>query len=336
MSSWWPLIKVLPTKTNFHFSGPSRIFGVISVIACAISIFLSIYPGTPPCGGLKCGVDFKGGSVLEMSTPGPLDLGKLRAALIAQGLDDASVQALGTSDVPTSAMLRFDTPRNVNANDMVLKVQGALAQQFPGAKFKPQEVVGPKVSGELFGKGIIALVAAIAFMLVYIWFRFGLTFGIGAVLALFHDVILTFGLFAVFKLEFTMTSVAAILSIIGYSMNDTVVVLDRIRENMRKYKKMPMSEIIDHSINETLSRTIITGVTGMMALAALLVFGGPAMHTFSLAMIFGIAIGTYSSIYIAGGFMQFITRRAGDDAEVTPIDLTKGTSVRAQPRPKGA
>lgn len=327
---WWPLIKVLPTRTNFHFTGPSRIFGIISMIACAISIFMSIYPGTPPCGGLNCGVDFKGGSVLEMSTaPHPIDLGAVRASLTRHGLEDVQVQALGAGSVPTAALLRFDTPRNANANEAVAKIQSDLIREFDGAKFKPREVVGPKVSGELFGKGIIALLAAIGFMLIYIWFRFGLTFGIGAVLALFHDVILTFGLFAVFHLEFTMTSVAAILSIIGYSMNDTVVVLDRIRENMRKYKKMPMGEIIDLSINETLSRTIITGVTGMMALTALLVFGGPAMHTFSLAMIFGIGIGTYSSIYIAGAFMQFVTRNRGED-EATPIDLTKGTSVRPQ------
>jgi preprotein translocase SecF subunit len=322
----WPLIKVLPTKTNFHFTGPSRIFFILSLIACVVSIFLSVYPGTPPCGGLNCGVDFKGGSVLEMSTaPKPMDLAAVRAALSRAGLKDVQVQALGASAVPTAARVRFETPRGADANATVARVQRDLVAEFPGATFKPREVVGPKVSGELFGKGILALVGAIGFMLIYIWFRFGLQFGIGAVLALFHDVILTFGLFAVFKLEFTMTSVAAILSIIGYSMNDTVVVLDRIRENMRKFKKMSMGEIVDLSVNETLSRTIITGVTGVMALAALLIFGGPAMHTFSIAMIFGIIIGTYSSIYIAGAFMQFTKRTRGGEDEASPIDLSKGT-----------
>jgi preprotein translocase SecF subunit len=163
---------------------------------------------------------------------------------------------------------------------------------------------------------VIALGLAIFLMLLYIWFRFGLTFGVGAVVALFHDVILTFGLFAITQLEFSLTEVAAFLTIIGYSMNDTVVVLDRVRENLRKYKRMPLGELIDLSINETLSRTMVTGVTGLMALTVLAVLGGSALHSFSIAMIFGIIIGTYSSIFVAAPVLLMLGVRRGEEAEV--------------------
>jgi len=185
------------------------------------------------------------------------------------------------------------------------------------------------VSGELFTNGVLALLVAIGLMMVYIWFRFGLTFGLGAVAALFHDVILTFGLFAVTRMEFTLTAVAAILTIIGYSMNDTVVVLDRVRENLRKYKKMPLGELIDLSINETLSRTIITGVTGLMALTGLAIFGGEALFGFSIAMIFGIVIGTYSSIFVAAPVLLLLGVKRSSDEEI--VDLTVGTRNQKTP-----
>ena len=321
----WPLIKYLPEKTNLKFVGPSRIFAIISAIAVIGSLFLSVYPATPPCGGLNCGVDFKGGTVLEVTANRKLDLGALRGSLSEHGLGDVQVQGI---DNDTGALLRFETPAGKNPNQVVQAIRSDLEREFSPITFKRQEVVGAKVSGELFTNGVLALLIAIGLMMVYIWFRFGLTFGIGAVVALFHDVILTFGLFAVTKMEFTLVGVAAILTIIGYSMNDTVVVLDRIRENLRKYKKMSLSELIDLSINETLSRTLITGVTGLMALTGLAVLGGEALYAFSVAMIFGILIGTYSSIFVAAPVLLLLGVRRGEEAEA--IDLSKGTRVERQ------
>lgn len=329
----WPLIKHLPDKTNLKFVGPSRIFAVISIVAVIGSLFLSLYPLTPPCGGLNCGVDFKGGTVIDLSTPGTdVDLQQVRKILNDAGMNDVAVQGYARpgEDAGTThnANLRFETPEGQSPDRAVEGVKARLKAAIPDARFSRTEVVGPKVSGELFQKGIWALLAAIGCMLIYIWFRFGLTFGIGAVAGLFHDVILTFGLFAVLQLEFTMVAVASILTIIGYSMNDTVVVLDRIRENLRKYKKMPLSELIDLSINETLSRTIITGITGLMALTGLAVLGGQALYAFSVSMVFGIIVGTYSSIFVAAPILLMLGVRRGEEAE--PIDLTKGTSVKPQ------
>ncbi len=178
-----------------------------------------------------------------------------------------------------------------------------------------QDVPAFRTAGELFRSGITALGVAIGLMLLYIWFRFELQFGLGAVVALFHDVILTFGLIVLLRLEFTLTMIAAILTIIGYSMNDTVVVFDRLRENLRKYKKMPLRDVIDLSINETLSRTIITGVTAILALSGLAIFGGEALRGFSIAMIFGIIIGTYSSVYVASPIILLWGVKRNDEAE---------------------
>jgi preprotein translocase SecF subunit len=189
--------------------------------------------------------------------------------------------------------------------------------------------VGPKVSGELLTSGVLALGGAILLMLLYIWFRFELQFGLGAVAALFHDVILTFGLIAIVPIEFNLQEVAAILTIIGYSMNDTVVVFDRFRENLRKYKRMPLNEVIDMSINEMLTRTIITSLTAVIALVALAVFGGPSLWGLSIIMLFGIVIGTYSSIYIAAPvIMLWGVKRSDEEAE--PI-VPPGSTRPARP-----
>ena len=296
----WPLIKVLPVKTNFRFVAFSKYAGMLSILLAVGSLFMAIYPAKPPCGGLNCGIDFKGGTLLEFETRTPADLGAIRQVIAAQNVGDPQVQgfaAPGDAAGARHVSSRFEPGEN--PAQKVEQIKSAIEKVTGGATFTRTEVVGPKVSGELFTGGIIALLAAIGLMLLYIWFRFELQFGLGAVVALFHDVILTFGMIAIFKLEFSLTTVAAILTIIGYSMNDTVVVFDRLRENMRKYKKMPMAEIIDLSINETLSRTVITGLTAILALGGLAVFGGDALFGFSIIMIFGIALGTYSSIYVA-------------------------------------
>ena len=344
----WPLIKVLPRKTDIHFVNFARIAAALSVIAVTASLFLAVvgdqaplFPLKAPCGGLTCGVDFKGGTKLEMATgtdvgtqhtPGPaIDMTTLRTTLEGQGLKDVQVQGVGKYG--DDVILKFESP----TKDPVGTVEGVksvLAKTYTTAHFSNTEVVGAEVSGELLTGGIMALFIAIGLMMVYIWFRFEWQFGLGAVFALFHDVILTFGLFAVFHLEFDLRAVAAILTIIGYSMNDTVVVFDRLRENLRKYKKMPLSEVINLSINETLSRTIITGLTAVMALAGLAILGGEALLTFSVAMMFGIVVGTYSSIYVAAPVILLwgVNRNAGD-AEVIDLGGFKNAGKKQKQMP---
>jgi preprotein translocase SecF subunit len=269
---------------------------------------------------MACGIDFKGGTVLEISTaPNPVDLGRLRGALAGMNLGDVQVQGFGS---PSSAMLRFQTPAGANASQTAEVVRSRIAQNISPVRFVRTDVVGPKVSSELLTKGVLALGGAILLMLIYIWFRFELQFGLGAVAALFHDVFLTFGLITLARIEFNLTAVAAILTIIGYSMNDTVVVFDRFRENLRKYKRMPVAEVIDMSINEMLTRTIITSFTAILALVALAVFGGPSLYGLSIIMLFGILIGTYSSIYIAAPVILLWGVKRGEE-EAEPLKPAK-------------
>jgi preprotein translocase SecF subunit len=314
--NFWPFIKVLPVRTHIHFVRWARLFTPLSMLAILGSIWLTLYPFTPPCGGLACGIDFKGGTVLELSTaPTPADVGKIRTDLAGMNLGDVQVQGAG----PTSAIIRFQTPAGADGSATVAAVQARLTQALGQVKFTRADVVGPKVSGELLTSGVLGLGLAILAMLLYIWFRFELQFGLGAVAALFHDVILTFGMIAVFKqyIEFDLRAVAAILTIIGYSMNDTVVVFDRFRENLRKFKRMPLAEVIDMSINEMLTRTIITSMTAVLALVALALFGGPSLFGLSVILLFGITIGTYSSIYIAAPvIMLWGVKRADEEPEV--------------------
>lgn len=316
----WPFIKLLPTRTNFKFVSFARLAAAVSVIAVIGSLILCVKPG------LNRGIDFKGGTVLELSTPGKtIDLGRARETLNALHLGDVQVQAFGTQG---AAQVRFQTPEGADPSGTADKVKGALTQALGKVTFSRADVVGPKVSGELFRNGILALGAAILLMLVYIWFRFELQFGLGAVAALFHDVILTFGLIAILRFEFTLTTIAAILTIIGYSMNDTVVVFDRLRENLRKYKKTPLRDVIDLSINETLSRTLITGATAIMALGGLAVFGGEALFGFSIALLFGITIGTYSSIYVAAPIILLWGVKRGEELDAKSGKLAKAAPVR--------
>ncbi|WP_419317500.1 protein translocase subunit SecF [Caulobacter sp. ErkDOM-E] len=307
----WPLIKLLPQKTNLTFVKFARLMALISatlVVASMVGVFMP---------GLNMGIDFKGGSVMEVSTaPRAVDLAKVRTTLEAQGLGDVQVQEFGAAD---RALVRFQTPAGGDAGVTLTNVKTALKQSLgEPVQFINPSAVGPKVSGELFRSGIIALVLAVGLMFLYIWFRFEPQFGLGAVAGLLHDLILTFGFIVLFKIEFSLNTVAALLTVIGYSMNDTVVVFDRLRENLRKYKKMPLAEVIDLSINETLSRTIITGVTAVMALAGLAIFGGEALFGFSVVMIFGIIVGTYSSIYVGAPIILLWGVKRGDD-DATPI-----------------
>ena len=316
----WPFVKILPTKTHFGFVRLGKYFGALSVLLMVGSLAVTLLPFKPPCFGMACGIDFKGGTVLEITTaPQPVDIGRVRAAMHGMNLGDVQVQGFGG---PSSAVVKFQTPEDVSASQTVDEVKAKIGQAVSPVKFVRTDVVGPKVSDELLTKGLMALGGAILLMLVYIWFRFELQFGLGAVAALFHDVFLTFGLITLARIEFNLTAVAALLTIIGYSMNDTVVVFDRFRENLRKYKRMPMAEIIDLSINEMLTRTIITSMTAVFALIALAVFGGPNLWGLSIIMLFGILIGTYSSIYIAAPVILLWGVKRGED-EVEPLKTAK-------------
>jgi preprotein translocase SecF subunit len=287
----WPLIKILPAKTNFHFVSFARLAAAISIIAVIATLIGAFYPG------VKLGIDFKGGTVLELNTGSKaVDLGKVRGVLNGLKLGDVQVQTFGK---PDDAIVRFQTPAGANAGAIVTQVKSAVGQALGQVTFARTDVFGPEVSDELKIKGAGALLAAIGLMLIYIWFRFELQFGLGAVVALFHDLTLSFGLVILLRLEFSLNIVAALLTIIGYSMNDTVVVFDRLRENRRKFKRMPLRDLIDLSVNETLSRTVITGLTALLALSGLALFGGESLRPLSIVLLFGIVIGTYSSIYVA-------------------------------------
>jgi preprotein translocase subunit SecF/SecD/SecF fusion protein len=312
MSRYWPLIKIVPIQTNLKFVSFAKFAAAISVIAVVGSIFLTVYPAKTACGGLNCGVDFKGGTQMRVSTaPAKLDRGKVSEILGSMKLGDINVQPIGGE---TDALLSFETPENVNASTTASRVQQALTAELgPTAKFTETESVSGKVSGELLRSGGFALGLAVLLMMAYIWFRFEWQFALGAVAGLLHDTILVFGFFAVTQLEFTLTAVAAILTVIGYSMNDTVVVFDRLRENLRKYKRMPLRDVIDLTVNETLSRTIITGITAIMALAILAVLGGDALRPFAISLIFGIVFGTYSSIYVGAPIILLWGVKRGEE-----------------------
>ena len=287
---YWPLIRLLPRETHFKFVSFAPIAAVVSAIAVIASCVSLV------AFGLNLGVDFKGGTTLEIHTPGPANLPALRAGMAKMGVKDAQIQQFGD---PRSAMLKFESVAGVEPAQALTAVKANLSQQFAGIQFVSEDAVGATISGELLRGGLLALGFAIGLMLLYIWFRFQLQFGMGAVIALAHDIILTMGMLSVFHIEFSLPSIAALLTVIGYSMNEKVISFDRLRENLRKYKKMPLADVINLSENERLSRTMITGATALLALSGMLFLGGPTIFPTIIAMVFGIVIGTYSSIYVA-------------------------------------
>jgi len=284
------LLKLVPNETKIPFLHLRKICLVVSGAMAAASIVLLLILG------LNFGIDFKGGTLMEVRTTAAIaDISDIRKKVGTAGLSDVQIQEFGA---PNEVLIRVGQQSGGEKaqQDVVKKVKAALGASV---EFRRVEVVGPTVSGELIQSGIISVISAIFAVLIYIWFRFEWQFSIGAVVALIHDVVLTIGLFSVLQLEFNLSIIAAILTIVGYSLNDTVVVFDRVRENLRKYKKMPMVELLNLSINNTLSRTVLTSVTTLLALIALYVFGGEVIRGFTFAMIWGVVIGTYSSIFIA-------------------------------------
>jgi preprotein translocase subunit SecF/SecD/SecF fusion protein len=276
------------------FKGPAL---GLSIVAMLVSIAL--------CAtfGLNYGVDFKGGSLIELKTKsGNADISALRARLNALGLGNVQIQQFGS---PDDVLVRLEEqPGGETAQQAALKkVTESTSADYVERRV---EVVGPAVSSELRMTGFIAVAAGILAIVAYVWFRFEWQFAVGAVVALTHDVLLTAGIFALFQFEFDLSTVAALLTILGYSVNDTVVVSDRIRENLRKFKKMELNELLNLSINETLSRTILTGMTALAVLLALYIFGGQVIRNFNLAMLLGVVIGTYSSIFIAAPLLGYL------------------------------
>ncbi len=275
---------------NINFNKYFKIFNLISMTLVVTSIILLIFKG------LNFGVDFKGGTLIELrSTDSQITITKLRQSFINMNLGDVSVKEFGKKD---DFLIKFEKKdKNINFID---KIKKDLEKSIgPGFDFRRVENVGPKVSSELLKSGILAICLALAAMLIYIWIRFEWQFSLGAILALFHDVILTLGIFSLFNLEINLSIVASVLTIVGYSMNDTVVIFDRVRENLKKFADIKIFDLTNKSINETLSRTIITSVTTLLALFSIYIFGGEILKGFSLAMILGVIFGTYSSIYIA-------------------------------------
>ena len=264
-------------------------FNIVSITLVVISLFFLVFKG------LNFGIDFKGGTLIELrSNDTKINVSSLRDNLNQMNLGDVSVKNFGNEK---DFLIKFENNNNKN---VIEEIKSNLDKFFGNNfSFRRVENVGPKVSAELLKSGVIAISVALMLMLIYIWIRFEWQFSLGAILALFHDVIVTLGLFSILGLEINLSIIAAVLTIVGYSMNDTVVIFDRVRENLRKYSDIKIYELTNISINETLSRTLITSITTLLALLSIFFFGGEILKGFSLAMIFGVVFGTYSSIYIA-------------------------------------
>ena len=295
-------IRFIPDDTKIAFMRLSRFGFFISGLLCLGSILLFFFMG------LNVGVDFKGGTVVTIRTAQPANIDELRTKIDTLGLGSAELQEYGS---PNDILIRIEAQPGGDAAQQaaVAKLKDALGTSID---YRSVEVVGPKVSGELAQQGILAVVLSIFCVLFYIWFQFEWQFALGAVLSLLHDVVLSIGLFCLIGLEFNLSIIAAILTIVGYSLNDTVVVFDRIREFLRKYKSMSLADLIDFSINSVLPRTILTSTTTLIALLALYFFGGEVISGFTFAMIWGVVVGTYSSIFIASPVLILLgTNREG-------------------------
>jgi preprotein translocase subunit SecF len=309
------LLRIIPDGTTFKFmsfrlwSFPfSALLSIIAVVA-----FFTL--------SMNFGIDFKGGTVIEMrSKSGALNIGEIRGVVDKLGFGDVEVQEFGGGN---EFSMRFALQPGGDAaqQEVVKKARAAFADKFEERRV---EVVGPRVSSELVQNGTIGVLLSLLAVLIYLWFRFEWQFAMAAVIATMHDLILTIGFFAISRIEFNMTSIAAVLTIVGYSLNDTVVVFDRIREMMRKYKKMSTEDLLDLSINTTLARTVMVSFTAALALIALAFFGGTVIESFSFAMLFGVVVGTYSSIFIAAPVLIYLGLKVG---QVRAADEEKAAEV---------
>ena len=305
-----PLLRIVPDDTKFDFMRFRRISFPVSAVLSILAIFLYFFHG------LNFGIDFVGGTLIEVqSKSGPADLAKMRATLSGLSLGDVQLQEFGG---PTNVLIRVaQQPGGEQAQQVAInKVREALGDEVD---YRRVEVVGPRVSSELLAKSTIGLGLAIFGILIYLWFRFEWQFSLGAMIANVHDLVLTIGYMSLTQIDFDLSSIAALLTILGYSLNDTVVIYDRIREMLRRYKRMSMPDLLNISVNSTLSRSIITHVTVTLALLALLLFGGHAIHSFVATMIFGVVlVGTYTSVFIAAPILIYLgvgtTRMEAEDS----------------------
>ena len=272
--------------------------------------------------GLNFGIDFKGGTLIEIETQNKIEISEVRSSLNSLSLGDIQVQEFGSDK---NLLIRIEQQQGgdqIQQNVLEIVKQKLMNDISETINFRRTEVVGPKVSGELIQSGTIAILVAVFAMLIYIWLRFEWQFSLGAVIALLHDVILTIGVFCLTQLEFNLPIIAAILTIVGYSMNDTVVVYDRVRENLRKFRSKEITSLLNLSINETLSRTIVTSVTTLLALVSLYIFGGEVIKGFTFAMIWGVLVGTYSSIFVAAPLLTYLDVKREWNT-TTAVDSTK-------------
>ena len=284
-------------KNNYEFNKYNKVFNYISIFISVISIVFLLFKG------LNFGVDFKGGTLIEIRIDNiNLKTQDVRNAFNKLNLEDLTVKKFGND---TDYIVKFKRS-DLNNPNFIQNLKKDLNIYLEDYTFRRVENVGPKVSSELLLDGILAIAIALSAMLIYIWFRFEWQFSLGAIIAIFHDVLITLGIFSALNLEINLSIVAAVLTIVGYSMNDTVVIFDRVRENLKKYSKIQIDELTNLSINETLSRTLITSVTTLLALFSIFLFGGEILKGFSFAMILGVILGTYSSIYIANPILIFL------------------------------
>ncbi len=302
------LLKLVPENTSVPFVSFRKIAYVLSTLLLVASVYFYAVKG------LNFGIDFKGGFLIEAHTENTADLASLRNITGNMGLGEVSLQTFGDDN---QVLIRIEFQEDKSLNEVVELVQMTLDSEYAEqVSFQRTEAVGPKVSGELIESGVLSVLLAVGAVLFYIWIRFEWQFGLGAVIALMHDVLLTVGMFSLTGLEFNLSIIAAILTIVGYSLNDTVVVYDRIRENLRKFRKKELPDLINLSLNETLARTMMTSATTLLALTALFYFGGEVIHGFTAAMIWGIFVGTYSSIFIASPVLLWFELRR-EEEEVT-------------------
>lgn len=302
----WKPIRLIPDDTHIHFVRQRKLAFAFSVLILAASLYMLATKG------LNWGIDFTGGLLMELRTEQPADVSALRGSLEGADFGEITLQTLGAE---TDILLRMELGDLEAQGETVAELKTMIEAIYPDVTYRKVEFVGPTVGRELIIDGALALGLAILGILAYVWVRFEWQYGVGAVLALVHDGILTLGFYSVFGYEFGLASIAAILTVLGYSINDTVVIYDRIRENLRKFKKLPLEQLLDRSINDTLARTLLTGGTTMVALLALVIYGGGVIEGFAAAILFGVVIGTYSSVYIAAPVLiQFNLRRESNDA----------------------
>jgi preprotein translocase subunit SecF len=320
------LLKIIPDNTNIGFVRIRHTAFAVTALLTVLALALVF------ARGMNMGVDFVGGVAIEEKFAAPPPLDQVRSTVDALGLGEAALQQLSDATVVSIRLPVPDNADDAAVNAMVEKVKSALKAKFPGATFSNYTTVSGKVSGELIVNGTLAVLLAIIGIAIFSWLRYEWQFGVSTAVAILHDVLMTLGFFALTQFVFDLNIVAAVLTIIGYSINDKMVIDDRIRENMRKYRKMGMSELIDLSVNETLPRTVMTSLTILLALGALLLFGGHVLRGFTAAMMLGVVVGTYSSIYVSSSLLITLGLKPGPKGDKTPTAAVAAGAERVGPR----